>query len=58
MDWVRTLRTMWQDDQAQDVAEYAVLLAVCLVLVIGAMYAIGNRATEHFVAVAEKLHWL
>lgn len=51
------LRTLWQDDQAQDVSEYAVLLAVCLVLVIGAVYAIGNNATDLFVAVAEKLRW-
>ncbi len=51
------LRKLWQDDQAQDVAEYAVLLAVCLVLVIGSVYLIGNRATEHIVAVAEKLRW-
>ena len=40
------LRKLWQDDRAQDVAEYAVLLAVCLVLVIGAVYAIGNHANE------------
>jgi Flp pilus assembly pilin Flp len=51
------LRKLWQDDQGQDLAEYAVLLAVCLVLVIGAVYAIGNNATTFFVAVAEKLHW-
>jgi Flp pilus assembly pilin Flp len=51
------LRSVWQDEAGQDVAEYAVLMAVCLVLVIGAVYAIGNNATEHFVAVAEKLHW-
>ncbi|MCI0353695.1 MAG: hypothetical protein L0099_01460 [Acidobacteria bacterium] len=51
------LLRVWQDDQAQDLAEYAVLLAVCLVLVIGSVYAIGNRATERFVAVAEKLNW-
>ena len=51
------LRRLWQDDDAQDLAEYAVLLAVCLVLVIGAVYAIGNNATTFFVAVAEKLHW-
>ena len=51
------LRRVWQDEAGQDVAEYAVMLAVCLVLVIGAVYSIGNRATDHFVAVAEKLKW-
>ncbi len=51
------LRNLWLDDAGQDVAEYAVLLAVCLVLVIGAVYAIGNNATQYFVAVAEKLNW-
>lgn len=51
------LRNLWQDDQAQDLAEYAVLLTVCLVLVIGAVYAIGNNATQYFVAVAQKLNW-
>ena len=53
----RVLRKLWQDDAGQDLAEYAVLLSVCLVLVIGAVYAIGNNATQFFVAAAEKLHW-
>ena len=51
------LRNLWQDEAGQDLAEYAVLLAVCLVLVIGAVYAIGDNATTYFVAVAEKLNW-
>jgi Flp pilus assembly pilin Flp len=43
------------DDQGQDIAEYAVMLAVILVLVIGTVRLIGTNATNAFSTVASSL---
>jgi Flp pilus assembly pilin Flp len=37
------LRTLWSNDDGRDIAEYAVMLAVILVLVIGTVRLIGQR---------------
>lgn len=42
------LRNMWSDDQGQDIAEYALMLAVILVVVVGAVVAIGGTANNIF----------
>lgn len=39
---------LWIEDEAQDIAEYAVMLAVILVLVIGTIRLIGSNATNVF----------
>jgi Flp pilus assembly pilin Flp len=39
-----TLRKAWLDDDGQDVAEYAVMLAVILVIVAGSIRLIGSNA--------------
>ena len=49
------LRTMWADEQGQDIAEYAVMLAVILVLVIGTVRLIGGNANNAFSTVASSL---
>lgn len=36
-------REAWQDDQAQDIAEYAVMLAVILVIVVGTIRGQPNQ---------------
>jgi len=36
------IRRIWSDDQGQDIAEYAVVLAVILVLVVGTVRLIGS----------------
>ncbi len=41
---VEFLRKIFTDDQGQDIAEYAVMLAVILVLVIGTVRLIGGNA--------------
>ena len=41
-------RNMWSDDQGQDVAEYALMLAVILVIVVGSIKAIGTAANTVF----------
>jgi len=46
---------MWNDDQGQDVAEYAVMLAVILVIVIGTLKLIGGKSNNVFSQVASAL---
>ena len=40
------LRKLWNDEQGQDIAEYAVMLAVILVIVIGTVRLIGSNANR------------
>jgi Flp pilus assembly pilin Flp len=49
------LRKICTDDQGQDIAEYAVMLAVILVLVIGTVRLIGGNANNAFSTVASTL---
>lgn len=49
------LRKLWQDDQGQDVAEYAVMLAVILVIVIGTVRLIGSNANTVFSQVGSSI---
>jgi Flp pilus assembly pilin Flp len=49
------LRDFWFDEQGQDIAEYAVMLAVILVLVIGTVRLIGTNANNAFSSVANSL---
>jgi Flp pilus assembly pilin Flp len=49
------LRSLWRDEQGQDIAEYAVMLAVILVLVIGTVRLIGTNANSVFSNVASSI---
>jgi len=49
------LSQLWADDQGQDIAEYAVMLAVILVVVIGTIRLIGSNANNAFSSVASSL---
>jgi len=40
--------TLWSDEQGQDIAEYADMLAVILVLVVGTVRLIGCNANTVF----------
>ena len=42
------LNKIWNDEQGQDIAEYAVMLAVILVIVIGTVRLIGTNANQVF----------
>jgi len=44
-----------RDEQGQDIAEYAVMLAVILVLVIGTVRLIGGNANNVFSNVASSI---
>ncbi len=39
---------LWSNDEGQDIAEYAVMLAVILVLVVGTIRLIGSNANTVF----------
>ena len=49
------LRKLWRDDEGQDIAEYAVMLAVILVLVVGTIRLVGSNANNAFSSVASSL---
>jgi len=46
---------LWSDEQGQDIAEYAVMLAVILVLVVGTVRLIGSNANNAFSSVASSI---
>jgi Flp pilus assembly pilin Flp len=46
---------LWSDDAGQDIAEYAVMLAVILVLVVGTIRLIGSNANNAFSTVASSI---
>lgn len=52
---MRVLRRLWAEDQGQDIAEYAVMLAVILVLVVGTVQLIGSNANNVFSSVASSI---
>jgi Flp pilus assembly pilin Flp len=49
------LRKLWHDDEGQDIAEYAVMLAVILVLVVGTIRLIGSNSNSVFSNVASSI---
>ena len=42
------LRRIWSEDQGQDIAEYAVMLALILVIVVGTIRLVGGKANNIF----------
>ncbi|MFY9908689.1 MAG: hypothetical protein WCF22_12585 [Candidatus Sulfotelmatobacter sp.] len=44
----RMLQKLWSDEGGQDIAEYAVMLAVILVIVVGTVRLIGSNANNVF----------
>ena len=49
---IARIRTVLNDDNGQDIAEYAVILAVVLVIVVGTIRLIGTNANNVFSNVA------
>ena len=49
------LPQLWRDDAGQDIAEYAVMLAVILVIVVGTIRLIGTNANNAFSSVASSI---
>jgi len=46
---------LWQGEEGQDIAEYAVMLAVILVIVVGTIRLIGTSANTVFSNVASSI---
>jgi len=46
---------LWKDEQNRVVAEYAVMLAVILVLVVGTIRLVGSNANNAFSSVASTI---
>jgi pilus assembly protein Flp/PilA len=44
----KCLQQLWNDERGQDIAEYAVMLAVILVIVVGTIRLIGSNANTVF----------
>jgi Flp pilus assembly pilin Flp len=49
------IRRLWSEQEGQDIAEYAVMLAVILVIVVGTVRLIGSNANNVFSNVASSI---
>lgn len=49
------LQRLWREDDAQDVTEYAVMLAIILVIVVGTIRLLGPNSNDVFSAVSSSL---
>ena len=52
---ISTLQRFWSDEQGQDIAEYSVMLAVILVIVVGTVRLIGSNSGNIFSQVGSSL---
>ena len=52
---LRWFHQIWREEQGQDIAEYAVMLAVILVIVVGTIRLIGGNANNVFSQVASSI---
>jgi len=51
----KRLQQLWNDEHGQDIAEYAVMLAVILVIVVGTIRLIGSNANNVFSQVGSSI---
>ena len=47
--------TLWSDESGQDIAEYAIMVAVILIIVVGTVRLIGTHANTVFSNVASSV---
>ncbi len=50
-----SFRNLWSDEEGQDIAEYSVMLAVILVIVVGTVGLIGSNAGKVFSQVGSSI---
>jgi Flp pilus assembly pilin Flp len=48
-------RRLWTEERGQDIAEYAVMLAVILVIVVGTIRMVGSNANNVFSSVSSSI---
>ena len=51
----RWFQQIWLEEEGQDIAEYAVMLAVILIIVVGTVRLIGGNSNNVFSAVASSI---
>ena len=51
----RFIRTLWQDESGQDLAEYALLLGLIAVALVGAIILLRDAISERFDEAATEL---
>jgi Flp pilus assembly pilin Flp len=49
------VKRLWVEDRGQDIAEYAVMLAVILVVVVGTIRLVGSNSNNVFSSVASSI---
>lgn len=49
------LKQLWSDEKGQDIAEYSIMLAVILVIVVGTVRLIGSNANHVFSEVSSAI---
>lgn len=49
------MKRLWKSESGQDIAEYAVMVAVILVIVVGTVRLIGSNANNAFSTVASSM---
>lgn len=49
------LKQLWSEEKGQDIAEYSIMLAVVLVIVVGTVRLIGSNASNVFSQVGSAL---
>jgi Flp pilus assembly pilin Flp len=49
------MHRLWNDESGQDIAEYAVMLAVILVIVVGTIRLVGTNANTVFSSVSSSI---
>ncbi len=52
---IQVMRGLWCEEEGQDIAEYAVMLAVILIIVVGTVRLIGSNANNVFSSVASSI---
>jgi Flp pilus assembly pilin Flp len=54
---MRTLvKRLWSNLEGQDIAEYGIILAVILVLVVGTVRLVGSNANNVFSSLSSSVH--
>jgi Flp pilus assembly pilin Flp len=53
---MRMLARFWHEEEGQDIAEYAVMVAVILIIVVGTVRLIGSNSNTVFSQVASAVH--
>jgi Flp pilus assembly pilin Flp len=49
------LTRLWSSDEGQDIAEYAVMMAVILIIVVGTIKLIGSNSNNVFSSVSSAI---